>query len=138
MITVETTINATIATVWNAWTKPEHITNWNFASDDWHCPKAENDLRKDGKFSYTMAAKDGSFSFDFCGTHTNIEEKKSISSIMADGRKMKVTFEQENGGVKITEEFEPENENPVDLQKSGWQAILNNFKKHTESIKQSL
>ncbi|MFC5283803.1 SRPBCC family protein [Pedobacter alpinus] len=134
MITVETIVSNQLNKVWDAWTNPEHIIKWNFASNDWHCPKAENDLRKDGKFSYTMAAKDGSFSFDFWGTHTNIEESKLIETILGDGRKMKVTFTEENGGVKVIEDFEPENENPIDLQKTGWQAILNNFKKHVESL----
>lgn len=133
MIKIETIVNAPIDTVWNAWTKPEHVTKWNFASDDWHCPKAENDVRKDGKFSSTMAAKDGSFSFDFGGTHTDIEEFKFIESVMGDGRKMKVTFIQDGSNTKVIEEFEPESQHPVDFQKAGWQSILDNFKKYTET-----
>jgi uncharacterized protein YndB with AHSA1/START domain len=133
MIKIETLVNAPINTVWSAWTKPEHITQWNFASDDWHCPKAENDVRKNGKFSSTMAAKDGSFSFDFGGTHANVEEFKFIESVMGDGRKMKVTFIQDGSNTKVIEEFEPESQHPVDFQKAGWQSILDNFKKYTET-----
>lgn len=134
IITIETTINASISEVWAAWTKPQHITKWNFASDDWHCTKAKNDLKKDGKFSSTMAAKDGSFSFDFEGTHTNVEEFKCIETLLGDGRTMKVIFEETDGSVKVTEEFEAENTNPIEMQRNGWQAILNNFKKYTESL----
>lgn len=134
IITIETTINASISEVWAAWTKAQHITKWNFASDDWHCTKAKNDLKKDGKFSSTMAAKDGSFSFDFEGTHTNVEEFKCIETLLGDGRTMKVIFEETDGSVKVTEEFEAENTNPIEMQRNGWQAILNNFKKYTESL----
>ena len=134
MIRIETIVNAPIDKVWNAWTKPEHITKWSFASDDRHCPRAENEVRKNGKFSSTMAAKDGSFSFDFGGTHTDVEDLKFIESVMGDGRKMKVTFIPYGNAIKVIEEFEPESTNPVDFQKAGWQAILDNFKKHAESI----
>lgn len=134
MIQIETIVTAPLKKVWEAWTQPEHITKWNFASDDWHCPQATNDLKKDGKFSSTMAAKDGSFSFDFGGTHTGVEELKSIASVIDDGRKMKVTFKQAGSDVMVIEVFEPEDQNPVDLQEAGWQAILNNFKKYVESL----
>lgn len=133
VITVETSINATIEKVWNCWTLPEHITKWNHATDDWHCPAAENDLRPGGKFSYTMAAKDGSFSFDFSGVHTVITLQHNINTILDDGRKMEVTFEEKDGKTKVVESFEAEDINTIELQKGGWQAILDNFKKHTEA-----
>ncbi len=118
MITIETTINADLAKVWDRWIKPEHIVKWNFASDDWHCLKAENDLMKEGKFSSTMAAKDGSFSFDFSGTYAYVEELKRIESIMEDGRKMSVSFIKDGTLIKVVEEFEPEKENNIEMQKA--------------------
>ena len=134
MITVTAKVNVTIDTVWDSWTNPAHIVNWNNASDDWHTPKASNDLRKDGRFTFTMAAKDGSFSFDFGGTYTSVEPKQKISYIMDDGRVANVWFEQEGNAVKITEEFQAENIHSPEMQEAGWQAILNNFKKYTEGL----
>ena len=134
VITVETAINATLEKVWNCWTLPEHITKWNHASDDWHCPAAENDLRTGGKFSYTMAAKDGSFSFDFWGVYTEVVKHKKISIILGDDRKMEVLFEEKDGKNAVQESFEAENMNSLALQRGGWQSILDNFKKHTENI----
>jgi uncharacterized protein YndB with AHSA1/START domain len=135
LITIEATVHATIEKVWNAWTQPEHITQWNQASPDWHCPKAENDLRVGGNFSATMAARDGSFSFDFGGTYTNVEHHKIIESVLGDGRTIKTTFESSTNGVKVIETFEAEGTNPVEMQRGGWQAILDSFKKHTETLK---
>ena len=132
MITVSTTVSSPIEKVWDSWTNPAHIVNWNNASDDWHTPKASNDLRKDGRFTFTMAAKDGSFSFDFGGTYTSVEPQQKISYIMDDGRVATVRFEQEGNAVKITEEFQAENIHSLEMQEAGWQAILNNFKKYTE------
>ena len=132
-ITIETTINAPIAQVWEKWTSPEHVQKWNFASPDWHCPKATSDQKVGGEFHYEMAAKDGSFSFDFWGTFQQIEEGKFISSVLGDGRKMQVTFETTEAGTKVTEQFEPENQNPEEMQKAGWQMILDNFKSYVES-----
>ena len=134
VITIEAEVNAPIEKVWNSWTSPEHIVQWNHASDDWHCPKAENDVRPGGKFSSTMAAKDGSFSFDFRGIHTAVKENSLIESEMGDGRKMKIAFENKGDKTLITESFEAEGENSLELQRGGWQLILNNFKKHTESL----
>ena len=133
VITVETEVNATIEKVWNYWTLAEHITKWNQASDDWHCPAAENELRPGGKFSYTMAAKDGSFSFDFWGVYTEIVKHKKISIILGDDRKMEVLFEEKEGITSVQESFEAENTNSLELQRGGWQAILDNFKKHTDA-----
>jgi uncharacterized protein YndB with AHSA1/START domain len=132
-ITVETVVKAPIEKVWKYWSEPEHIKRWAFASDDWHAPYADNDLRKDGKFKTTMAAKDGSFSFDFGGVYTNVIENKLIEYTMGDGRTVKVTFSGNDNGTKVTETFDPESENPLDMQRDGWQAILENFKKHTEN-----
>ena len=129
-ITIETTVNAPIEKVWEYWNKPEHITKWAFASDDWHAPASENDVRTGGKFKTRMEAKDGSSGFDFEGTYTNVKENELIEYEMSDGRKVSVKFEQTPEGVKITETFDPENENTPEVQRSGWQAILDNFKKY--------
>ena len=132
MITVKTTVTASPEKVWDFWTNPEHITKWNNASDDWHCPKATNDLKIDGKFNFTMAAKDNSMSFDFEGIYTNIIEFKLIEYTIIDGRKVKISFEETQNGIEISESFEPENMNPEELQRQGWQSIIDNFKKHAE------
>jgi uncharacterized protein YndB with AHSA1/START domain len=132
-ITIRTTVNAPIEKVWRCWSEPKHITQWTFASDDWHAPKAENDLRVDGTFSTTMAAKDGSFSFDFGGVYTKVEKHKAIEYTIADGRKVKISFIAEGDQTNVVETFDPENENPEEMQRGGWQAILDNFKKYTES-----
>ena len=132
-ITVETTVKAPVEKVWKFWNEPKHITKWCNASDDWHAPYAENDLHVGGKFKTTMAAKDGSFSFDFEGVYTNVKEHQLIEYTMADGRKVKIVFSSQGKETKVTETFDPENENPIEMQRGGWQAILNNFKKHTEA-----
>ncbi|MFN0188448.1 MAG: SRPBCC domain-containing protein [Bacteroidia bacterium] len=134
MITVSTSVNASIEKVWNAWNAPAHITHWYFASDDWYAPKAENDLQEGKKFSISMAAKDGSFSFDLIGEYENIKENEYIEYTLEDGRNVQITFEVADHKVFITESFEPENENPEEMQRDGWQAILDNFKKHVEKI----
>ena len=133
-ITVEALVKAPIEKVWSSWTEPKHITKWNQASDDWHSPHAENDLRTDGKFKTTMAAKDGSMSFDFEGIYTNVQQNKLIEYAMADGRKVSVVFSQNGNQTKVVETFDPENENPIEMQRGGWQAILDSFKKYTEAI----
>lgn len=132
-ITVEAIVNASIEKTWKYWTEPKHITQWCQASDDWHAPYAENDVRTNGKFKTTMAAKDGSFSFDFEGVYSNVEENKLIEYSMADGRKVQISFSEQGDKTKVIETFDPENENPVEMQRGGWQAILNNFKKYTEN-----
>lgn len=129
-ITVETTINAPIDKVWRYWTEPEHITKWAFASEDWYAPKAENNLVVDGKFLTRMEARDGSAGFDFVGTYTVVERHKEIEYVMDDGRKVLTKVKEQENGVKVTETFDPENENALDFQKAGWQAILENFKKY--------
>ncbi len=132
-VTVEAVVKAPVEKVWTSWSDPKQITRWATASDDWHAPYAENDLRKDGKFKTTMAAKDGSVSFDFEGIYTNVQPHKLIEYTIADGRKVKVTFSGNGNETKVTETFETETTNPVELQRGGWQAILDNFKKHAES-----
>jgi len=132
-ITVKTTIvNTPIEKVWKYWNTPKHIANWAFASNDWLVPHAENDLRKSGKFKTRMESADGKQGFDFEGTYTNVLEYSKIEYIMSDKRKVSVEFADKNGTAKITETFDPENENSREVQKSGWQAILDNFKKYVE------
>jgi uncharacterized protein YndB with AHSA1/START domain len=132
MIHVEAYIQSDLEKVWENFTNPKHIQNWNFASLDWHCPKAANDLRVDGKFSYTMAAKDASFSFDFEGTYTLVEPLSSIEYNIIDGRKVIVKFSNTPNGVLVTEDFDPEQINAHEMQQGGWQSILNQFKTYTE------
>ena len=133
VITLETTVKAPIANIWSYWTEPKHITQWYFASDDWHAPYAENDLHVKGKFKTKMAAKDGSTGFDFTGEYTRIEKHKAIEYTIPDGRKVKISFSDLGNQTKVVESFDPENENAYDLQKGGWQAILDNFRKYAES-----
>ena len=133
-ITVEATVNAPVEKVWKYWNEPQHITKWCAASDDWHAPYAENDLRKDGKFKTTMAARDGSFSFDFEGIYTNVEPNKSIEYVMDDGRKVSITFSPEGNSTKVVETFDPETTHSTEMQRSGWQSILDNFKTYTEKM----
>ncbi|WP_435414175.1 SRPBCC domain-containing protein [Polaribacter aestuariivivens] len=132
-VTIKTVVNKSVKKVWQFWTKPAHITNWNFASDDWHCPKAENDLKKGGKFSFTMASKDEKMSFDLGGTYDEVIEYKQISYTLDDGRKVDTFFTDDDNLTAIKTIFETENTNPVEMQKTGWQAILNNFKKYAEN-----
>ena len=132
-ITVQADVMAPIEKAWEYWTGPEHITQWNSASPDWHCPSATNDLRPGGNFTAVMAAKDGSFSFEFGGTYDEVVHHKLITYAMGDGRRVRVEFEPIGDETRITETFDPENENPHEMQQAGWQAILNNYKKYVES-----
>ena len=132
-ITVQTVVNAPVEKVWECWNGPEHITGWAFASDDWEAPAAENDLRVGGRFKTAMAAKNKSAGFDFTGVYTNVKKHELIEYDIDDGRHVKVEFTELPEGVEITETFEPENENPERMQRSGWQAILDNFKKYAEA-----
>src|ERR1043165_1795365 len=135
VITVENVINAPLEKVWEYWTKKEHITKWNFASDDWHSPKAQNDLRVGGSFVYRMEAKDGSMGFDFGGVYDVIKDNAYIEYTIGDGRKVKVSFNalDNDKATKVVEEFEAEGTHSIEMQKGGWQAILDNFKKYTET-----
>ena len=132
-ITVTSTIQQPAARVWELWNAPEHITQWCAASDDWHAPNASNDLREGGAFSTTMAAKDGSFSFDFGGVYDVVKPHQQIEYTMGDGRKVKITFTEANGQTEVVETFDPESTNPIEMQQAGWQAILDNFKRYAES-----
>jgi uncharacterized protein YndB with AHSA1/START domain len=133
MISIQATINAPFHKVWGYWTQPEHISNWNHASDDWHTTFAENDLRVGGKFLSRMEAKDGSMGFDFSGYYTNIKENELIEFILDDERKVKVEFQKADDQTILKEHFEVELTNPLELQRQGWQAILNQFKQYVES-----
>ncbi len=133
VITVEATVNAPVEKVWELWTKPEHITQWNNASDDWHTPRAENDLREGGKFTSRMEAKDGSFGFDFGGEYTRIDTYAHIAYTMSDSRRVEIQFKPNGNTTEVIESFEAENTHSLEMQRGGWQAILNNFKKYAES-----
>ncbi|MBC7885680.1 MAG: SRPBCC family protein [Saprospiraceae bacterium] len=133
-ITVKATIHAPIEKVWKSWTTPEHIMQWNTASDEWHTPHAENDLRVGGKFLSRMAAKDGSFSFDFEGVYTKVNDHEAIAYQLGDDRKVEIHFAAAGDDTLVTEIFEAESTNPIELQQTGWQAILDNFKKYTEAL----
>ena len=132
LIKVEVKINAPLLIVWKNWVTPEDIVNWNAASKEWHTVKSENDLKIGGKFSSRMEAKDGSMGFDFWGTYTYIKENEKIEYTLGDERKVSVKFSYTGDSTLLEEEFEAETENPAELQQFGWQAILNNFKKHVE------
>jgi len=133
VITIEATVNAPVEKVWKYWNQPEHITQWNHASDDWHSPSAENDLRVGGKLAARMEAKDGSMGFDFGGIYDAVTENEYIEYTLGDERKVKVWFTPQGDTTKVKESFEAENTYPHEMQKSGWQAILDNFKKYTEA-----
>ena len=133
-ITVDATVNAPVEKVWKSWIEPDHITKWNHASDDWHSPWAKADFREGGSFSARMEAKDGSMGFDFGGVYNVIRPNEYIEYTIGDGRKVQVTFTKQGNATKVAETFEAENTNPIDLQRGGWQAILDNFKKYTESL----
>ena len=132
IITVENIIQAPVATVWDYWTKPEHITQWNNASPDWHTPRAESDLRTGGHFVYRMEARDGSMGFDFGGAYDEVKDHELIDSTLGDGRKLTILFTANGNTTAVKESFEAEGMNPVALQRAGWQAILDNFKKYVE------
>jgi len=132
-ITIEATVKAPLVTVWESWTTPADIMAWNAASDDWHTTASTVDLREGGAFSSRMEAKDGSFGFDFHGTYTRVEPMTLIEAMMLDDRALLVEFSQVDGGVLVRETFDAEDQNPIEMQRAGWQAILDNFKRHTEA-----
>jgi uncharacterized protein YndB with AHSA1/START domain len=133
-VTIRSTVEAPIETVWRAYTSPEHVTRWNFASEDWHCPSAEIDLIVGGKHWARMEARDGSFGFDFEGVYEEIKPQEMISLVLGDGRKVRTTFADIEGATIVETVFEAESENPIEMQRDGWQAILDNFKARAESI----
>jgi uncharacterized protein YndB with AHSA1/START domain len=132
-ISIETQLNAPLNKVWSAWTRPESIIHWNFASEDWHCPNAESDFREGGKFVYRMEARDGSMGFDFSGRFVRIVPELQLEYLLDDHRKVWIDFSVEGTQTRVLEVFEAENTNSLELQQAGWQAILNNFKKYVES-----
>ena len=132
VITVENTINAPVEKVWVYWTEPKHIIKWNAASDDWHTTHAENDLRVGGTFSSRMESKDGTMGFDFGGVYDAVTTNEYIEYTLGDGRKVKTYFKSAGDTTKVTTNFEAESMNPVEMQRGGWQAIMDNFKKYTE------
>ena len=132
IVVVQVMFNAPIDKIWEYWTNPGDITRWYYASDDWHTPRAENDSRTGGKFNFRTEARDGSAGFDFWGTYTKIILNKMIECTLGDGRRVKIQFVAKDNKTVIVESFETENENPVEMQRGGWQAILDNFKKYAE------
>lgn len=137
-ITVQVDVEATPRQAWEAFTNDEAVVVWNHASDDWHCPAATSDLRPGGTFSQTLAAKDGSMSFDMTGEYTDVEAPYRLAYTMADGRHVEVGFaEQPDGTTQVTETFDPEGENPPELQREGWQATLDNYRDYANAYAQS-
>lgn len=135
LITVQTTVNAPVEKVWDYWNAPEHITQWCSATPEWHTPSASNDLRVGGQFSSRMEARDGSMGFDFGGVYDTVDALSKIAYTMGDGRKVEIQFHSQgaNGPTEIVESFEAEDQNPVEMQRGGWQAILDNFKTYVET-----
>jgi len=131
-ITIAAAVAAPLEKVWEYWTEPEHITQWNFASADWCCPSAANELQVGGRYKARMEAKDGSFGFDFEAIYDQVSALKTLIYTMADGRKVTTNFEAQSGATLITTTFDAEEENSIDMQRDGWQAILNNFKSYVE------
>lgn len=137
MIQVQVDVAAPIHVVWDAWTLPEHIVQWNMASEEWHCPRASNEVKVGGRLSATMAARDGSMEFDFGGTYTEVEVGTRLVFVMDDQRRVEIDFSTTDRGVTIVERFDSDGQYPVELQQQGWQAILDNFKIHAERISHS-
>ncbi len=134
-LTVTTEINKPLDDVWNFFNNPEHIVNWNFAHESWECPSAKNDLKTGGKLEVRMQAKDGSFGFDLVGIYDEVTENEFIRYHLEDDRNVEIIFEKlSDNKTKVTENFDPENQHPLEFQKEGWQAILDNFKTYSESI----
>ena len=132
-ITIVSEIAAPVERVWEAYTRPEAVTQWNFASNDWCCTRAEADLKVGGKYCARMEAKDGSFGFNFEGVYEQVELHKAITLLMTDGRKARTTFEINGKMTKVSTAFDAEDQNSIEMQRDGWQAILNNFKRYCES-----
>lgn len=135
LVEVKVDVKSDIETVWECWTKPEHIINWYFASETWHTPSAINDFKEDGKFSYRMESKDGSMGFDFAGRYLKIEDYKLIRYLLEDTRRVDVKFKGKGDFITVTEDFEAESDNTKDIERAGWQAVLENFKSYVEGLK---
>ena len=132
-VIIQANVSANIKKVWEYYTQPAHITKWNFATDDWMCPDASNDMRIGGKYIARMEAKDGSFGFDFEAVYNEISDGEKFTYVMPDNREVNVIFNQNGDAIEVTVKFDAETENPIELQREGWQSILNNFKKYTET-----
>ena len=132
-ITVRTAIDAPIEKVWDYYTNPEHIVKWNAANEDWHTPVATNNVTTGGKFNYRMEAKDGSAGFDFSGTYDEVRDYELISYSLEDARKVETLFSDNNGTIEVIQSFDAEGTQTDELQRQGWQAILDNFKRYTET-----
>lgn len=132
-ITISATVNADAKKAWDYYTNPEHITKWNFADPSWQCPSASNDMKVGGKYAARMEAKDGSFGFDFEATYDEIVDGEKFTYTMPDGRQVDVAFKKDGNQTEVDVAFDPEGQNPLELQKNGWQAILNNYKNYTEA-----
>lgn len=135
LLTIEVSVQASAAKAWECMFQGEHIVNWNFASSDWHCPRAQSEIKVGGVISSRMEAKDGSFGFDFNCIIDHVDAPKALDYHLEDGRKVMIRFVEEAGITQVTEQFEPESENPIEMQQMGWQAILNNYKTYTEGVK---
>ena len=131
-VAIEADIQAPVETVWRCWTAPEHMVQWNFASEDWRCPSAENDLRVGGRCRSRMEAKDGSFGFDMEYVYDEVLPQQKLSYTLTDGRTVQTRFESVGGATRVSTLFDPEKQNPAEMQQAGWQAILNNFKAYVE------
>lgn len=132
-ITVQTKVNKDANSTWTYWTEPEHITGWNFASPDWHCPRAINDVKPGGRFSWRMEAKDGSMGFDFCGSYLSVKHAQQITAKLDDGRHLEINFQNMAGETTVSQSFDPDDSIAPEQQQAGWQAILENFRKYTEN-----
>ena len=132
-ITIQVEVCRARSDLWRMWNAPEHIVCWNFASDDWHCPRAENDLRAGGRLCYRMEAKDGSFGFDYEAIYDQIIPDAKLEYTLTDGRRVETNFDDSGAGTRITTTFEAEQEHPADMQRLGWQALLDNFKRYAEA-----
>jgi uncharacterized protein YndB with AHSA1/START domain len=132
-VIIQANVSANIKKAWEYYTQPAHITKWNFATDDWMCPDASNDMRIGGKYIARMEAKDGSFGFDFEAVYNEISDGEKFTYVMPDNREVNVIFNQNGDAIEVTVKFDAETENPIELQREGWQSILNNFKKYTET-----
>ena len=134
-ITVEALVNAPISKVWNTWIDSDHITRWNSPSPEWHTPRATHNVVPGGNFTFRMEARDGSMGFDFGGVYDEVKKNELITSTLGDGRKVEVKFTTEGDKTRVVETFDAENENPVEMQRAGWQAIMDSFKNYTENLK---
>lgn len=134
VLKVSAEVEVPVEKAWELFNAPEHIVNWNAASPDWHTPRASNDLRTGGSFSYRMEARDGSFGFDFAGEYTEVLPLTSFAYKMEDGRTARVEFLPTQSGTRVITQFDAENSNPLEMQQNGWQAILDNFKRYAENL----